>query len=125
MSTKMGFGKWEMGCGGRQRRVALGFTILEIMISVLILGLGLLGLGALFPVVIRSQRLGADASYGAIAADAARAQLQNMDYESALPSQPLVPPPQRRNISWLPLPIREAGTVCLYPALPHQEVKVT
>jgi len=74
------------------KRVGDGFTILEVMISVLILGLGLLGLGALFPVVIRSQRQGADASYGAMAADSAKATIQNMDYESLLPPPYRLPP---------------------------------
>lgn len=111
MSIQMGFGRWEVGSGGRERqgRAALGFTILEIMIAVLILGLGLLGLGALFPVVIRSQRQGADASYGAMAADAAKATIQNMDYESALAFPHALPP---RDI-WRAWRVNDTGTVAV------------
>lgn len=69
-----------------------GFTLLEIMISVLILGLGLLGIGALFPVVIRSQRVAQDETYGAMAADTAIATIKAMDFESALPTPRQLPP---------------------------------
>ncbi|MGE3108308.1 MAG: prepilin-type N-terminal cleavage/methylation domain-containing protein [Phycisphaerales bacterium] len=68
-----------------------GFTLLEVMISVLILGLGLLGIGALFPVVIRSQRLAQDQTYGAMAADTAVATLKAMSFDGAM--QPQVPVP--------------------------------
>jgi prepilin-type N-terminal cleavage/methylation domain-containing protein len=37
----------------RANRHAAAFSLIEILISVLILALGLLGLGALFPVVLR------------------------------------------------------------------------
>lgn len=104
MSSMMGQRSRHAGRAGvasqRRARLAHGFTILEIMISVLILGLGLLGLGALFPVVIRSQRQGADASFGTMAADAAKAMIQNTDYESAMLPQPPNSPPRDLWRAW-------------------------
>lgn len=49
------------------RRMNAGFTLIEVLISILILGLGLLGLGALFPAVIREQRQSSDRVSGLIA----------------------------------------------------------
>jgi prepilin-type N-terminal cleavage/methylation domain-containing protein len=45
------------------------FSLIEILVSILILALGLLGLGALFPAVIREQRAAGDAVQGVIAAN--------------------------------------------------------
>ncbi len=100
-SCSRGVGAGKKGdapvCGMRttgHRRA--GFTLLEIMISVLILALGLLGLGAVFPVVIRSQRIAQDETYGAMAADTALATLKSMNFESSL--TPQGPNLQPRNI---------------------------
>lgn len=51
----------------RQRQIGLGlggFTLIEVLMSILILALGLLGLGAVFPGVIGLQRNAADATLG-------------------------------------------------------------
>jgi len=43
-------------CATKPRRTAPGFTLIEVLIAILILALGVLGLGAVFPVVIAQQR---------------------------------------------------------------------
>ena len=60
------------------------FTLVEILISILILALGVLGLGALFPVIIREQRLGADATSGVFASNSSRAMLTGSEWASGL-----------------------------------------
>ncbi len=56
-----------------------GFSLVEVLIAVLILALGLLGLGAVFPVIVREQKIGNDIIIGTMAGNAARALLQGMD----------------------------------------------
>lgn len=51
------------------------FTLIEVLIAVLILALGLLGIGAIFPAVIRAQREANDATLGTVALEAAKAYL--------------------------------------------------
>lgn len=63
-------------------RVRRGFSLIEVLMAVFILALGLLGLGAVFPVVIREQRLGHDAVLGTTVASSARALLAGYDYTS-------------------------------------------
>ncbi|MCC6320108.1 MAG: prepilin-type N-terminal cleavage/methylation domain-containing protein [Phycisphaerales bacterium] len=53
------------------------FSLIEILIAVLILALGLLGLGAVFPVVIREQRTAQDRIGGATATNNIRAYLHS------------------------------------------------
>lgn len=72
-----------------------GFSLIEILISILILSLGLLGLGALFPVVIREQRNGTDAINGVIVSNAARATLASANWANALPDAGGQPHPAR------------------------------
>lgn len=62
------------------RRAALGFSLVEVLMAVFILALGLLGLGAVFPVVIREQRQSNDLVAGTVAANSAKALLEGLDY---------------------------------------------
>lgn len=66
------------------RPLAPAFTLVEILISILILALGVLGLGALFPVIIREQRLGTDAAAGVSASNSARAILTQSEWGAGL-----------------------------------------
>lgn len=60
-----------------------GFSLVEILISIIILGLGLLGLGALFPVVIRQQRISTDQTLGVIIGESARSKLSSGAHASS------------------------------------------
>ena len=52
-----------------------GFTLIEVLIGVIVLALGLLGLAAVFPVVVREQKIATEQTLGASAVEAVRAQL--------------------------------------------------
>ncbi|MEO1007602.1 MAG: hypothetical protein AAFX79_03485 [Planctomycetota bacterium] len=67
------------GCLHRRRRavrVAVAFSLVEVLLAIFVLGLGLLGLGALIPGIIREQRIASDRSLGVIVANDARAYLR-------------------------------------------------
>ncbi len=63
-----------------------GFTLVEVLIGVLVLSLALLGLGALFPVVLREQRIAREMVVGVSVQRSAEAYFEN--------SGGLNPPPQ-------------------------------
>lgn len=44
-----------------------GFSLIEVLMAVLILSLGLLGLGAIMPAVVKQQRTGTDQTFGTLA----------------------------------------------------------
>ncbi|MCA9304422.1 MAG: prepilin-type N-terminal cleavage/methylation domain-containing protein [Phycisphaerales bacterium] len=53
-----------------------GFSLVEVLIAILVLALGLLGLGAIFPVVISQQRDAVDATQGEVVASTAESLLR-------------------------------------------------
>lgn len=57
--------------------LARAFSLIEVLLAVFILALGLLGLGAMIPVVIREQREAADATLGLVAANNAEIYLKS------------------------------------------------
>jgi len=65
------------------------FSLIEVLIAVLILAIGMLGLGAIFPVVIKQQRQATEATLGLTAASAARLELIN---NGSLYGAPLIVP---------------------------------
>ena len=61
-----------------------GFSLIEVLIGVLSLSMGLLGLGAIIPVVVRQQRAASDATLGIAAArDAAKFLVTRPDLDPA------------------------------------------
>lgn len=62
---------------GRGRR--RGFSLIEILIAIIILALGLLGIGSVFPVVIREQKQSQDRIFATLAEANVRAALRGFD----------------------------------------------
>lgn len=65
---------------------AAGFTLIEVLISIIILALGLLGIGVVFPVVIRQQRISTDEVAGILMARNVSAKLLNRTEEYVAPA---------------------------------------
>lgn len=63
-----------------------GFTLIEVLLGILILALGLLGLGAVIPVVVREQRAASDATLGvAVAASAEQYLTRSLGFDPSTP----------------------------------------
>ncbi|MEO0386082.1 MAG: prepilin-type N-terminal cleavage/methylation domain-containing protein [Pseudomonadota bacterium] len=60
---------------GVKRRLRRAFSLVEILFAIVVLSLGLLGIAAVFPVVITQQQRAQDVVGGAVAATAARGAL--------------------------------------------------
>lgn len=56
-------------------RAVAAFTLIEVLMSIFVLALGLLGLGALIPGIIREQRVASDRTLGVVVANDAKAYL--------------------------------------------------
>ncbi len=114
---------------------ARGFSLIEVLFAVLILGIALLGLGAFFPSVIKQQRTASDATFGVLAAQSARAQV----FGYSIFSEPIASlgnrtiwkawargeslfGPNYRPIAlgntnaWTVLPVNSAGAMLVYPS---------
>lgn len=70
-------------CRGRRVGGGRGFTLVEVLITILILSIALLGLGSLLPAVLTAQRVGAEGADGAMAAQSVRDRLERMESASA------------------------------------------
>lgn len=62
---------------GTTQHDRIAFSLIEVLVAVLILSLGLLGLGAVFPVVIAQQRAANDATLGVATINSARSYLES------------------------------------------------
>ncbi|MBL9031865.1 MAG: hypothetical protein JNM80_09170 [Phycisphaerae bacterium] len=95
-----------------RRPTLRAFTLIEVLIGILVLALGLLGLGAIIPVVVREQRLATDATLGVSVAEHAEGVLRARPALS--PQAPattrtlwdaLIHDPQwSRDLLWAPFP---------------------
>src|ERR1043165_528481 len=67
------------------------FSLVEVLIAILILALGLLGLGAIIPVIVTQQRNATDRTLGIVAAKQAESYLKSRaDFDPSVPTPPTV-----------------------------------
>ncbi|MFN0012314.1 MAG: prepilin-type N-terminal cleavage/methylation domain-containing protein [Phycisphaerales bacterium] len=68
------------GCATRTQRLcrgnARGFSLVEVLMAILILGIGLLGLGSVLPAVVKQQQASTESAMGSLAMNGARAALK-------------------------------------------------
>jgi len=64
----------------KTKNTSHGFTLIEVLIAILVLGIGMLGLGAIFPAVIAEQRDSFEVIEGANAASVAEALISNREF---------------------------------------------
>lgn len=99
------------GSPSRGRR---GFSLIEILIAIVVLSIGLLGLAAIFPVVIREQRIASDRILAEPAADQAEAFLKAhrvLNTPDPEPDPDLPANDPRRNLTrWERFATRSSGT---------------
>jgi len=74
-----------------------GFSLIEVLIAVVVLSLGLLGLGMVFPVVVRQQRQAQDSIQGI---SAMRSAVEYLRSRSDLLTNPTSPPSTNTNKLW-------------------------
>ncbi|MEX2218985.1 MAG: prepilin-type N-terminal cleavage/methylation domain-containing protein [Phycisphaerales bacterium] len=99
-----------------------GFSLVEVLIGILVLALGLLGLGAIIPVVVREQRIAADTTLGAACAGDIKAWLESRPEFNAAPVPSAGGPAGHaawdawiRNVVWSgPFPSGSAGNAYLW-----------
>ena len=77
----------------RTNQTRPGFSLVEVLIAILILGLGMLGLAAVFPVVIAQQREAVDTVRGEAAASTAEAIVRSMNEVIEFPEEWFNPDP--------------------------------
>jgi len=116
--------------GRRARRAFAAFTLIEILIAIVILAIGLLGLGVVFPVVIRQQRLALEAVSAEAAMGQIEAQLRaNRAMRVDPPEEPIASTEQVRETRWgrvAPARTNGAGTAPqLRIYLPESNVNIS
>lgn len=84
-----------------ERLATRAFSLIEVLMAVLILSLGLLGLGAIMPAVVKQQRIGADQTHGTLAARSVAALIKgNALLNTANPSRASSNPNLRNYVRW-------------------------
>ncbi len=89
-----------MNSVARTSSVVRAFTLVEVLVGILILGLGLLGLGAIYPAVAIQQRDAGDAVEGQAVADAAEGFFKGNQWMNQRSTVPVVQGEDRQVQGW-------------------------